>query len=1531
MVSTEIQPPRGALAFGVGLAALLIGGLLASGLLLSPAGAQTPGPTRRVIEREAPPQEFQGNSFAPALSADGRYVAFVSNRPPPGSQSPSETPSPGPDSVVEPGRVEILRKDLLTGEVVVVSRRCDPEDSGCSRDNSEGVDSPAISADGRFVAFVSRAGDLLVTNDDGFFDTYDRGVSAFKRVVFVADLNPGGGTYVVRGFDNDEEGRVRLDADAELPSVAYLPPEPDPPPGNVSGLFVSFSSQAENTGTDDGPGLDVFVHDVEAETNELVSVRDILPCDETGDTGGIACGDMFGSRYVSSLAPDAASVAFEHAGNVAAVDPRTEQQRVSAVNGNEQSEIYVASLPVEEPPVGGPPTAELASVPTTSAPLAADGPSFDPSLAADGTVVAFTTRASDLVSGDINDQLDVVVRDVDADATQRVSVGDTGQEGDKGSFSASITADGLQVAFASGAGNLVPGDTTSCRMVGGEIPFELCDPDVFVRDLDRPTTARVSVAGDGTPADVGSRNFEPSISATGRYVAFSSDATNLDPPDGNDAFDVFVRERLPSLRAEPSPVQFPLQRVGATDDTGSVVITNDGPGPAENLLVTVEDPEAAFALLPGGCPPLLRAGQSCTVGISSTPPALGPQEGLLAVAAGGVARLEVPLRGTGARAVLVADPPEVDVGVVPSGGSVERAVLITNVGQLAADEPLVAVGGDAAWQLVGNDCPPGGLAPGASCAVRVAFSSSAVGTRTATLTFTSARGESVAVPLRGSVGQAVLEAVPAAVDVGTVGLDQPVDSVVTFTNVGTAPASSVAVEVRGDASWTSVSQTCTAVLEVGASCQATARFSRAAPGSGAAELVARLPDGRETAVGLTGAAGVATYAFDPDPVDFGAVRVGTDAGMRAVALRNTSSVRGSFAEIGLTGPAAADFTVLGPDCRSGGFLEPGETCTFAVRAVPGAPGDRAAQLVAATGGDGQVRGELDLSGLVAAAVLQPNPLDLGEREVGRRGGPADLVLRNTGTLPLRISDARVDGPDAGSFEVTDGGCADVLLLQGTTCTLGVALAPQRAGLLAAGVVVDAVGDIGIATGAIRGRGSAPPPGPTPPGPTPPATTPPATTTPGPTPGPTPPGTALEPPAGIALAPSPLDLGGVPVGSEGPPTALTISGTGAGRLRIDGIALVGAQAGDVRVTADGCTGRLLPVGGSCRVLVVGRPTATGPRSATLRVTDSAAGSPHDVAVRVRGLAPVLELVPAAVSFGPVRLGIDAPPQVLAARNVGDSPLRLGALRITGPQGAEYRLPSDACSGRLLEPGASCGVVLGFRPAATGARGAELRVPRQGSSAEAVATLTGSGQEPRLTSIPGGPGPVDLGPEVVATSGPQTTITIRNDGSGPAAIGSVTIGGPDAGDFLLIRTDCVGRVLQPGQTCTVVVVLRPGAQGARSAELRIGGDAPLVVGLTGRGLQPTVVLDPPLGRTGFATRVTGTDFPAGEDVLLQWDAGLGTTEVRVRPDGTFVTSVLVFNRDQTGPRTSEAVGDGYVVETPYLVVLGPYAPPGFIARS
>jgi archaellum component FlaF (FlaF/FlaG flagellin family) len=142
--------------------------------------------------------------------------------------------------------------------------------------------------------------------------------------------------------------------------------------------------------------------------------------------------------------------------------------------------------------------------------------------------VAFNSDASNIVPGDTNDKTDIFVRDTLTNTTTRVSVDSAGNQANNGSYDLSISADGRFVAFYSGASNIVPGDTNA----GG----------VFVRDTLTNTTTRVSVDSAGNRANNYS-NY-PSISADGRFVAFSSLASNLAPGDTNTTYDIFVRDTL---------------------------------------------------------------------------------------------------------------------------------------------------------------------------------------------------------------------------------------------------------------------------------------------------------------------------------------------------------------------------------------------------------------------------------------------------------------------------------------------------------------------------------------------------------------------------------------------------------------------------------------------------------------------------------------------------------------------------------------------------------------------------------------------------------------------------------------------------------------------------------------------------------------------------------------------------------------------------------------------------------------------------
>jgi hypothetical protein len=186
--------------------------------------------------------------------------------------------------------------------------------------------------------------------------------------------------------------------------------------------------------------------------------------------------------------------------------------------------------------------------------------SHSPGLSADGRFVAFTSDSSNLVSGDTNGVRDVFVRDRQTHKTARVSVSSTGAQADAGSFNypTTISNDGRFVAFESGATNLVSGDTNSSA-------------DIFVRDTKLQKTKRVSVSSTGAQSNDSS--FNPIISGDGGSVIFLSAATNLVAGDSNGQRDAFVRNLKTHTTTRVSVSSTGTQSNGNSDQTS---ISADG-------------------------------------------------------------------------------------------------------------------------------------------------------------------------------------------------------------------------------------------------------------------------------------------------------------------------------------------------------------------------------------------------------------------------------------------------------------------------------------------------------------------------------------------------------------------------------------------------------------------------------------------------------------------------------------------------------------------------------------------------------------------------------------------------------------------------------------------------------------------------------------------------------------------------------------------------------------------------------------------
>lgn len=193
--------------------------------------------------------------------------------------------------------------------------------------------------------------------------------------------------------------------------------------------------------------------------------------------------------------------------------------------------------------------------------LPAAGASVSAALTEDGRYVAFASDAGNLVPGDTNLFRDIFVRDLRTGKTERVSVHSNGIEAVNGhSSSPSISADGRYVAFESAAINLVGGDTNGLI-------------DIFVHDRETHATIRVNVSTERYQA-FGGYSYYPSISADGRYVAFVSEATNLVPGDTNKSADIFVHDRVKGATTRVNVATGGAEAVGGAST--QPVISADG-------------------------------------------------------------------------------------------------------------------------------------------------------------------------------------------------------------------------------------------------------------------------------------------------------------------------------------------------------------------------------------------------------------------------------------------------------------------------------------------------------------------------------------------------------------------------------------------------------------------------------------------------------------------------------------------------------------------------------------------------------------------------------------------------------------------------------------------------------------------------------------------------------------------------------------------------------------------------------------------
>ena len=287
------------------------------------------------------------------------------------------------------GTTQIYVRDMQTGETVLAST----DSNGAAGDAVSF--NPAISADGSLVAFVSSASNLIAEDTGGKSQVYLHNFISGETTLMSANLsgNPQNQNTVSAAIGMSDDGR-----------------------------YIVFSSNATDLVANDSGQEDVFVRDTVNNTTVRVSV------DSDGNQGNQESGD-----YMTAISADGRYVAFSsYTSNL-----------VPGTNGG----IYVH---------------DLVTGLTTIASIATDGTlpdqltdGYGVSISADGRFVTFDSFADNLVADDTNAQTDSFVHDMRTGITTRISANAAGEQGNGYSSKPSISSDGGFIMFASSATNLV--------------------------------------------------------------------------------------------------------------------------------------------------------------------------------------------------------------------------------------------------------------------------------------------------------------------------------------------------------------------------------------------------------------------------------------------------------------------------------------------------------------------------------------------------------------------------------------------------------------------------------------------------------------------------------------------------------------------------------------------------------------------------------------------------------------------------------------------------------------------------------------------------------------------------------------------------------------------------------------------------------------------------------------------------------------------------------------------------------------------
>lgn len=612
-------------------------------------------------------------------------------------------------------------------------------------------------------------------------------------------------------------------------------------------------------------------------------------------------------------------------------------------------------------------------------------------------------------------------------------------------------------------------------------------------------------------------------------------------------------------------------------------------------------------------------------------------------------------------------------------------------------------------------------------------------------------------------------------------------------------------------------------------------------------------------------------SISPGSLSFTSQSLGTTSAAQTFSVNNSVGAGAALVLKSIALTTGSDFAVSGGTCAVGTSLAAGTACSVTVTFKPTLAGTRSATLtVGHNGATGSSTASLSGTGAdnSPAVTLSPTTLTFSQT-VGAASDPLRVTLGNSGTAALTVNTLTVSGAQASEFTIASSSTCKAAgsVAAGSNCFVDISFKPTATGARAASLVIGHSASSSGSTVTLAGTGTA----------------------------------NAQP--GLALDAIVLDLGAQGLATTGAARTATVTNNGQADLKISKVSASGTNAADI-VLGGTCAAATVAPAATCTVTVALKPSALGPRSASVDIASNAPSGTASLSVGGVGIAiasPELTLSQPAIGFGQVSMGTTSIPRSVTLTNTGSAALQIASIVSSS---TEFKATHD-CAASLV-PGAGCKLTVTYSPVADNAAETVTITSNAFSSPNSV-VLTGLGTTAVLPVLAwsGNTNTLQFASTEVGKTATGAPLTLVNNGPGPVTVSSIGTSGAQAENFSVGGGTCVGGVtLAANASCTVIVSFVPDVAGVRSAVLLVAssGSNPPEVALSGSGVAGST------GGGGGGTTPPGggggTTPPGGGGGTTPPDTGGGTPAtgtLAVTPTALDYRSIAIRTGDRSEPLT------------------------------